>query len=556
LPLLRYNISIPEQARVLREPAAMTIPASLRWLSPLLRQVRRRPFLWLLVLVAFTNIAATIVNIWYNLSLIVGRLMDAQQKAAFFDVAVPLYNGVAYPIGLGLMLYLIWPLRRCLADLRAGRDVSPGFLAWCRRRLVNLPAWQVLLNGLAWLPGAVVFPWIVCALGGPHRAADIWTEFAVSFVVSAFLATIQTFFLVEAYLMGFLYPEFFRDSRPAQAGGRYFSFGTRLLGVWISVGAAPLTALFVVINSGITFLAVGVFLIGLITGGLVCLAIGVQLLGWIRAHERATEQIALGRFDVRIPLKRPDEWGRLTDYFNDMASDLDRAKKLRETFGQFVSPQVRDQILPLYPTLGGVVQDVTVLFADIRGFTRRSSGQPPELVVALLNRFLTLSVEVVEDHGGWVNKFLGDGFMALFNVCPQCEVHADLAVGVALELQSRLADLNAELTADGQPPLVVGIGIHSGPALVGCIGCTGKRAGGEAYIRKEMTAIGETINLGQRVEQLTKCCGGPILLSEQTRSRLKGAFPLTSVGPQHVAGCPEALHIFRVEMKGMAGWSG
>jgi adenylate cyclase len=531
----------------------MTPFAMPRWLAPVLRGVQRQPFLWLMLLVAFTNIAASIVNVWYNLSLIVGRLMDDRQRAVFFDVAVPVYNAIAYPVCLGLMIYLIWPLWRCLADMRAGRPVPPDFLAWCRRRLVNLPSYQVLLNGLGWLPGAVFFPWIVCWLGGPHRAGDIWLAFTISFVVAAFLATIQTFFLVEAYLMGFLYPEFFRDSRPAEAGGRYFSFTVRLIGVWISVGAAPLTALLVVVNSHNTILAVGVFLIGLLSGCVVCLAIGAQLLGWIRAHERATAEIARGHLSIRIPLKRPDEWGRLTDHFNDMAADLERAQQLRETFGQFVSPQVRDQILPRYPTLGGLVQDVTVLFADIRGFTRRSSGQPPEHVVALLNRFLTLSVEVIEENGGWVNKFLGDGYMALFNVVPQRDDHADLAVCVAIELQTRLADLNSELTAEGQPSLVVGIGINSGPALVGCIGCAGKRAG-QAYIRKEMTAIGETINLCQRIEQLTKICGGPILLSEQTHRRLKGSYPLIAVGPQNCPGCPEAVPVYRVVMKGLTGW--
>ena len=196
---------------------------------------------------------------------------------------------------------------------------------------------------------------------------------------------------------------------------------------------------------------------------------------------------------------------------------------------------MRDEILERYPGLGGEVVEVTVVFIDIRGFSRRSAGEPPERVVCLLNRFFTLSFLAIERHCGHVNKFLGDGLMALFGVPRACDDHADRAVAAALDLLAELARLNDELKREGQEPLVVGVGIHTGPALVGCVGATLGADAGRERTRKEFTAIGETVNLAQRVEQLTKCCGGPVLLSEATRRRLRERRRRTAWGRRN---CP------------------
>src|SRR5260370_32334747 len=153
-----------------------------------------------------------------------------------------------------------------------------------------------------------------------------------------------------------------------------------------------------------------------------------------------------------------------------MAAALARARHIRETLGQMVGAEVREEILDRYPGLGVDVEDVTVMFIDIRGFTRRSACEPPQRVVELLNRFFTLSLAAVRRHEGHVNKFLGDGLMALFGVPRACEDHPDRAVAAALDLLAELPRWNDELKREGRVPLVVGIGVHTGPALVGCIG--------------------------------------------------------------------------------------
>jgi adenylate cyclase len=283
------------------------------------------------------------------------------------------------------------------------------------------------------------------------------------------------------------------------------------------------------------------------SSGITAWMISRNLLTWIWAHSTATEAVAKGQFDYRIRDVRPDELGQLTDKFNDMVADLGQAKIMHETFGQVVSPQVRDALLKSFHGLGGELREVTVLFADIRGFTRRSAKLSPEEALRLVNRFMTLAVSAIQDQDGLVNKFLGDGVMALFNAPDSHPDHADRAVMAARRLLSGLETLNYDLVDKGDIPLRVGIGIHTGMALAGCVGASLPDASGRTKMRREYTAIGETINLGQRLEQMTKKHGGPVLMSEATWKKLKRDFPAVSLGAQPVPGYEGELVVYRLE---------
>ncbi|GEM_PF-286739 len=513
------------------------------------RFAHRHPFVYWFLLLVLSNVAATVFNFAYNLALIVDRLMDGQQQPVFWWTAL-IYNLSAYAVAIPLLGWLIAPLIRSLRRLQAGETVSAVELEFCRRRAINLPIIQLVVNLLSWLPAAIIFPAIVCGLGGTHEAREIWTRFVLSFVLSACYATAQTFFLMEWFLVAVLYPDLFRDARPAEVrGGVRIRFGWRMLGLWLAVGVMPLaavTAMACYSEPGQQLATLIVALVGLISGLGIFSLVRSDIEHWMAAHAAATEAIARENFAVRVVEQRPDEWGRLTDHFNDMAAALGQAEVMRDTFGQFVNPEVRDDILKRYPGLQVSVQEITVLFVDIRGFTLRCAGEDPERVGDLLNRFLTLVVGAVEDKGGYVNKFLGDGVLALFGATHHEENHADLAVTCAREMLTRLAGLNDELTRTGQAPLVVGIGIHTGPALVGCFGATLASVNGPPRIRREFSAIGETVNLGQRIEQMTKQLGGPILLSEATHARLHGAHSAVDLGPQALPGAPEPVRLYQL----------
>ncbi len=516
---------------------------------------RRLPFLTLFLLIVASNVAGSAFNFGYNTFVIVRGYMDAGQMAAFWRVASPLYNSLAYPLCLSMMVYLIWPLMRCRQRLLAGQAVSADQLAFCRRRLLNLPAFQVMVNFLGWFPSGIFLPLVVCAVGGTHEAGHIWLQFLISVSVTAVFTTAQTFFILEGHLITNLYPEFFEDARPADISGVWrIPFYTRLIGLWLAVAIMPLIAVVAILlnidpERGnyeiLARVAVAVALLGTASGGVIFRIVGRDLRTWLHSHTAATSEITCGNFQVRVGEKRPDEWGTLTDNFNDMAAALARGEELRETFGQFVSPQVRDEIIQRIPGLEVAVQEITVLFADIRGFTKRCSGEEPQRVRALLNRFFTLAVSVIEERGGLVNKFLGDGVMALFGATAARPDHADLAVVSALDMLKGLDRLNADLAGSGEPTISIGIGIHTGPALVGCFGATIGRENGHSQMRREFTAIGETVNLGQRLEQLTKSLGGPVLIGQKTRSSLTTPVKLDCLGEQRLPGSGEVMVVYR-----------
>ena len=248
-------------------------------------------------------------------------------------------------------------------------------------------------------------------------------------------------------------------------------------------------------------------------------------------HElrRAAQAVARGDLEARvIPDRRADEFGPLIDEFNSMVGGLREKSRIEEQFGRHVGRQVARQILAHDGSLGGVEQEITVMFVDIRNFTARSAAASPTEVVSLLNLFLTEMVEIVEQHhGGIVNKFLGDGLMALFSGWTGRADHADAAVDAGREMLGRLAAINERTRRPRAPPLAIGVGIHTGPAVVGSIG---------SPRRLEYTAIGDTVNVASRVEGLTKAVGEPLLLTEATRRALRVALPLEPLPAQQVKG--------------------
>lgn len=514
---------------------------------------RRLPFWALVVVILVSNIGGTAFSFFYNTQLIVERILTPSQKIGFWDHAVPIYNAVAWPTCLAAIFYVLWPLMRCLGQLRRGEIVEPAFLEFCQRRLVNFPIFLLLLNLIGMLPGAFIFPWVITAKGGTEQADDIWLHFTISFFISAVFTTAQTFFLMQGFLTAYLYPDFFKVTRPeAVPGVIKIPFTLRLVMLWTAIVLMPLIGLLTVAltidrnNPKHQMFAVGVGVASAISGAAIFWLVGRDLWGWIQLQTEATGQIAAGNFDIRIDQPRPDEWGRLTNHLNDMARSLSKAWDSHETLGQLVSPQVRDQILHNNHGFDVSMQEVTVMFVDIRGFTTRCASESPQRIGELLNRFLTLAVRAIEGNGGYVNKFLGDGVMALFGATQPHPDYADFALASARELLTRLRDLNVELVGQGQAPLVVGIGIHTGTTLVGCFGATVVGEEGQPLIRREFTAIGETVNLCQRIEQLTKKVGGPILISEATRTCLREIWTLETVGPQELPGSPTPMLVHRV----------
>jgi adenylate cyclase len=220
---------------------------------------------------------------------------------------------------------------------------------------------------------------------------------------------------------------------------------------------------------------------------------------------------------------------------------LAREEVARANYSRFLPEYVVRQILenPDSFKLGGVNQTLTVLFADIRGFTRLSENAAPERVVQLLNNYFTAMSDVIFSHGGTLDKYIGDGLMALFGAPTATPEDACNAVSAAVAMQRRMEDINAQLRVEGLAEIAIGIGLHTGVATVGYIG---------SERRSEYTAIGDTVNLAARLEQNTK--GGQILLSDATaRAAATSGCEFHPHPPITVKNRVQPVPIFEVEWR-------
>src|SRR5688572_2611232 len=216
---------------------------------------------------------------------------------------------------------------------------------------------------------------------------------------------------------------------------------------------------------------------------------------------------------------------------------LAREEVARANYSRFMPEYVVQQLLnnPNSFRLGGVNQTITVLFADIRGFTLISEREKPEKVVGLLNRYFSAMTEIIFEHGGTLDKYIGDGLMALFGAPTASPADAMNAVKTAVTMQKRLKNLNEELAADGFGQVSVGIGLHTGEATVGYIG---------SDKRSEYTAIGDTVNLASRLESNAR--GGEILISEATVAASGILIPVTPREPLTVKNRVQPVNVFEV----------
>ena len=222
-------------------------------------------------------------------------------------------------------------------------------------------------------------------------------------------------------------------------------------------------------------------------------------------------------------------WGFLFEYR--------RRQQLRQRFGEYVPPELvaRMAEAPGSYTQTGETREITVLFADIRGFTTLSEQLNAAALRELLNRFFTPMTRVIFEHGGTIDKYVGDLIMAFWGAPLDDPEHRRNAVAAALAMQREATRLREELAREGLPAIEIGVGLNSGPAAVGDMG--------SAY-RRAYTALGDTVNLASRVEGQTKTYGVGVLVTEHTRAGLEAVYRFREVDRVQVKGREEPVTLY------------
>ncbi len=275
----------------------------------------------------------------------------------------------------------------------------------------------------------------------------------------------------------------------------------------------------------------------LVIGVLVAITLGFWFSRPISHLAQATAEISKGNYTYRIKLKRNDELGHLAKAFNHMNAELLQKDLVQKRFGKYVGLEVAELISnqPEEDWLKGKRCEASIVFTDIRGFTRHAETLEPEELVEQLNVYLEIAAEVISTSGGYVDKFIGDAVLGVFGVPLPLDDHADKALDAALEMQRRFHNGrhagNALLDA-------VGISIHSGMVLSGNIG---------SRRRLEYTVIGDSVNVAARLNGVAG--PGEIVITRSCYEKIRQTVAVEKMPPQMIKGRVSPIDAFRIPQR-------
>ena len=255
------------------------------------------------------------------------------------------------------------------------------------------------------------------------------------------------------------------------------------------------------------------------------------------------KSIGKGDFSTRSMLYTRDEFNELSLAINNMAKGLQERERLKLGFARYVSQYALEELLKLDQpiTLEGERKKVTLLFSDIRHFTGMAEELPPEEVLKLLNEYFTEMIEVVFNYGGTLDKFIGDGMMVEFGAPLEDKLQELHAVLAAIHMQLHLDKLCDKWEKEGKRRLRMGIGIHTGLAVLGNIG---------SELRMEYTAIGDTVNVASRLERFTKKSEKKIIISKSVYEKVKDHFIVEDLKEIEIPGRKGIIQAYSIDPYG------
>lgn len=500
-------------------------------------------------------------NITANLAgILVVEILDYAMASPTLRAAAPVLN-VVFPAFVAVASLLVAsfqiiyesPIRKAFRGMILGQEVSPRTLARGRRRLLNSPYVMVLVNLAVWCAAAFVFSRAVATVSeARHVAAMV----AMRAIIIGLITSSAAFFLLDHMIQHRLAVLLFPEGGLSRVRGVVKSrLVVRLLALIFTTVIVPFAAVLLTIRASARAVLMGVrpadvvlermqtvvvveAIIFVITAcaltGLMAMSLRIQL----REIVGVLREVARGRFGRQVVVTSNDEIGFTADAINEMTKGLLERDLIKETFGKYVSREVRDEILAGNIPLDGEHKEVTVLFADLRNFTPMVESTPPKEVVGIINSYFKEMSEAVQQEGGLVLQFIGDEIEAVFGAPLALDDHPRRAARAALEMRRRLALLNQDMAQRGYPPLQHGVGIHSGQALAANIGSPD---------RLSYALVGDTVNLASRLQGLSKEFDADILLSDATAAFLGPEFDLRELPPTLVKGKSDPVRIFALD---------
>jgi adenylate cyclase len=420
------------------------------------------------------------------------------------SIVAAIYVAVAVPIGWVLGNRVVWKPGEWLLSGRAPSNRETRALLYAPRRLFFI---QLEL----WIAAAVLF-----TLFNTQYSDELALRIAITVVLTGFVTASVAYLSTERVLRSLVAralhhgtPENLNVPGVTTRTILAWGLGTALpVGGLAAIGVVALANPHLSTHNKISTHALAISVVTLtgtaIIFGLLAVLLAVRTTSDpISSVRRGLAQVQRGNFDVRIPVYDASSIGQLQLGFNDMVAGLAERERIRAAFGTYVDPDVAARIIEGGTNLGGEQVDVTCMFIDVRGFTAFAERTPADQVVAALNAMFELTVPIIHDHGGRIDKFVGDGLLAVFGAPRRLDDHADRALAAAREI--------AAAVAAGGSTLSIGIGLNSGPVVAGNVGGGG---------RFEFSVIGDTVNVAARVEAATRQTDDVILLSEETVVRL------------------------------------
>ncbi len=458
--------------------------------------------------VACAQVTANVLGA-LDVALLLWLVLPTPHERGPLDSEILVANAVAFAVYLPLSIVVgsIWgnkfdrPLKRWLEEDRPPTERERSYV-------LHHPTLCLGIDAALWAAAAALFTGINFSY-----SSDLGWHVGVTILMGGLTTCAVSYLLTERLLRPITAHALASGPPPKPVGP---GVKGRLLLAWACATGVPLIGLVwmavdVLVEGGVSadrvavgviVLAGGALMVGLIATVLVAKSVAEPL----TSVRKALRRIEAGDLDTQVRVTDGSEVGLLQTGFNRMAAGLREREQLRELFGRHVGEDVARAALERGGALGGEVRDVAVLFVDVVGSTTLAARRPPEEVVALLNRFFAVVVEVTGRHGGWVNKFEGDAALVVFGCPAPHDDCAGAALAAARELRDRLAL--------AVPGVRVGIGVSAGPCVAGNVG---------AEQRYEYTVIGDPVNEAARLSDLAKHRPERVLASaavlERTREK-------------------------------------